>query len=99
MTSNELLNAFKERAKSSATHRDDPVIIRRSSLLNDEVGTLPFAENPAKSGAIEIDIASSEQDRHDMETDVTQENLSFAEENTFEEGTKRCLLRQKNFRN
>ena len=99
VTSNELLNAFKERAKSSATHRDDPVIIRRSSLLNDEVGTLPFAENPAKSGAIEIDIASSEQDRHDMETDVTQENLSFAEENTFEEGDKKMSAAAKNFRN
>ena len=45
MTSNELLNAFKERAKSSATPGDDPVIIGRSSLLNDEVGTLPFAKN------------------------------------------------------
>ena len=63
VTSNELLNVFKERARSSATHRDDPIVIRRSSLLNDEVGTLPFAEKPAKSGVIENIVASSEQDR------------------------------------
>ena len=97
VTSDELLNVFKERVRSAPTHRDNPVVIRRSSLLDDDVGTLPFAESPKLPRGTETVTVSLEQDNNDTETDVTGENFSSAEERSSELGDKKMSAAAKKF--
>jgi hypothetical protein len=39
---NEMIKTFRKNKKIMPTHRETPLMLRRSSLLNDVVGTLPF---------------------------------------------------------